>query len=110
RVGEERAAAEAAAERARRPAPAPRPNDRAPKAKGFSTSQRRELDEIPVKIEAGEARLAEIDARMGDPALYRGTTRELAAIQAERAAASKDLDRLYARWEQLEALRAAESG
>ena len=69
--------------------------------------QQRELDEMPARIEAAEKRLAELDVRVADPALYRGPAAERARVEGERAAAAAELERLFARWEKLEALRAA---
>jgi len=64
--------------------------------------ERRELEELPERIEALEARVGELAARLGDPALYRDAGSHPKAVDAERREAQAQLDRAYARWEDLE--------
>jgi ATP-binding cassette subfamily F protein uup len=67
--------------------------------------QQLELDELPARIEAAEEHLAALDARLADPAIWRGPAAERAAVETERASFGEEIQRLYARWEELEALR-----
>jgi len=74
----------------------------APKRK-LSYKQARELEQLPLRIEALEARLATSTAAMNDPSFYQ---REAAAITADNTAMSElqaELDAAYARWAEIEA-------
>jgi ATP-binding cassette subfamily F protein uup len=65
--------------------------------------EKQELAGLPDAIADAEARLAELDARLGDPALYAtGDAREVTLRREETAA---EVKRLYARWEELEGRR-----
>ncbi len=68
--------------------------------------QRKELDELPDKIDAAEQALVAFDERLADPALYAGGAdpARLSKLQSERDAASDNLDTLNARWEELAAI------
>jgi ATP-binding cassette subfamily F protein uup len=101
RVAQERAAAEAEAERLLRPA-APPPRERPARAQKLGSRERRELDEIPGRIEAGEARLAALTETLSDPALWRGPVADRERVQSEHAALAAEVQALYARWEELE--------
>jgi ABC transport system ATP-binding/permease protein len=94
RKKEEAQAREAAASpRAARPAPA---------RKGLSRAERAELDGIVDAIGEAEARVAELEARLGDPEVYaRGD--EVKRVNADLALARDEVVRLNARWEELEA-------
>ena len=62
------------------------------------------------RIEASEARLAQIDRRLSDPDLYaNAASGEAAALAQERAKAAAEVERLVARWEALEAEAAQSS-
>ncbi len=97
-----RRAAEAAA-RAAAP-PEPRRAERAETGKvKLSFKERRELEELPGRIEAAEARKLELDASLSDPALYKGPKDRMLAVQAEARRLEEEIPALYARWEALEA-------
>ncbi|MFZ5660665.1 MAG: ATP-binding cassette domain-containing protein [Pseudomonadota bacterium] len=106
------AARAAAAPKAAPPPAAPKP---APAAAGsggkpkLSFKEKRELDELPGRIEALEARQHEIAGQLADPALYRSAPERAQALQQEAAALGQDLERAYARWEELEAKAGAGS-
>jgi ATP-binding cassette subfamily F protein uup len=101
-------AAEKAARRAddlaARPA-APSPQKSAPKPKRITPWQQKELAEIEARIPGVEAEIAGLDARLADRALYTGKRPEVLAVQARRAELAEELRGLFARWEELEALR-----
>jgi ATP-binding cassette subfamily F protein uup len=108
RLGEERGTTEAAAGRERRAAVVPTPQrERAARPKKLNSKQAAELEALPSKIENAETRVAALDVRIADPALYRGPAAERESVVAERAGVASDLERLYARWEELEAIRAS---
>jgi len=62
----------------------------------------RELEQLPARIEALEARVAELTAAMSDPAFYRRESDAITAHNAALAEAQGELDEAYARWEELE--------
>jgi ATP-binding cassette subfamily F protein uup len=88
-------------------APPPKPAPAAPRAakqKRITPWQQKELDGLPPRITEAEVALAELDARLANPALYVGPKQELDRVRNERARLAADLQTLYARWEELEAL------
>ncbi len=106
----QRAAAAAEAEEAAAPARAPAPAAPAPApprggmGKRLSSREKRELAELPAKIEAEEERLEALNARLADPRTYRELDREaLAALTEEATAMGPAIEALYERWTALEA-------
>jgi len=67
--------------------------------------QQRELDDLEAQIPAREAQLAELDARLSEPALYSGPRAALEEVQCARQRLEQEIAALYTRWEALEALR-----
>jgi len=63
----------------------------------------RELEQLPQRIEALEARIATMTAAMGDPAFFRQDGAAIAAANTELAAVQAELDAAYERWQALEA-------
>jgi ATP-binding cassette subfamily F protein uup len=68
--------------------------------------EQRELEGMEAAIQQGEARQAAAEAALADPASYQQGGAAVAALRAEQAAAQAEVERLYARWQQLEALKA----
>ncbi|MEM9799690.1 MAG: ABC-F family ATP-binding cassette domain-containing protein [Planctomycetota bacterium] len=104
----EREAARLAENRARRAEPAQAPPPEAEsRPKRLTPWQERELGELEGKIAEVEARIAVLDESLVDPALYaQGADPEQPrALQSERETLARDLEALYARWEELEVLR-----
>ena len=69
----------------------------------LSYKDARELEQLPGRIDALEAKLAEMSAAMNDPAFYQ---RDGAAVTAHTQAMSgvqAELDAAYARWQELDA-------
>jgi ATP-binding cassette subfamily F protein uup len=89
------------------PAPAspktPEPR-REPKPRRRTPWQQKELDGLPELITAAESELASLDERLADPGLYTGPKEEIQLVRARREAAQAEVAKLYARWEELEAL------
>ncbi len=98
--------ASARSERARRTTKKPEPRAR---SRRLSTWETRELEALPAQIETADARLEGLSAQLADPALYKGPAAERERVQAEHGVAAAENERLYARWEELEALRDARS-
>jgi ATP-binding cassette subfamily F protein uup len=83
-----------------------------PKAKpaGLSKNEQRELDAIMDKIDEAEGAAAEIEASLGDPALYApgADPQRAAAIRSRLDEARTQAAKLTTRWEELEAKKAAQ--
>jgi ATP-binding cassette subfamily F protein uup len=79
-------------------APAP------PPVRGLSTAERRELAQMEASISAAEERVAEIERTMSLPEVVTDATR-LQELWNALPDAKAEVDRLYARWEELEAKR-----
>ena len=72
------------------------------KAKKIGFKERRELEELPKKIEALEVELARSHEEMASPGYYQRDKVELARSKARLDAALAELAACYARWEALE--------
>ena len=73
-------------------------------AQNLAQERGMELDLLPDRITAAEAEIAALDGRLADPALYTGPKEEIQRVSARRAELQADVERIYARWEELEAL------
>jgi ATP-binding cassette subfamily F protein uup len=104
----EQSAAPAPAASQHRPSAAAHPAPPAPRRPGKLTfKEQRELDGMEAAIEAAEARKVATEAALADPDTYVKTPQQVPALQAELAAALAEVDRLYARWQELQDLRGA---
>jgi ATP-binding cassette subfamily F protein uup len=86
-----------------------RPPSQAPAKKKLGYQENRELAALPDRISALEAEHAALQARLADPALYRGEAAAIKDLQARLGTLDGELAAAYARWEELEA-RAAGAG
>jgi ABC transport system ATP-binding/permease protein len=69
----------------------------------LSFKDQRELDGMEQAIEAAEARKAKAEQALADPASYTGQrAAQMPALQQELDGASAEVDRLYARWQELQ--------
>jgi ATP-binding cassette subfamily F protein uup len=94
--------APASAEPRPRPAPRTEPASAAPKKPGrLSYKDQRELDAMQPAIEAAEAKKADLERRLADPAVV-SNAKELTTLSAELEVASREVERLYERWQALE--------
>jgi ATP-binding cassette subfamily F protein uup len=82
------------------PAPAAAP---AKKPGRLSYKDQRELDGMEAAIEAAEAKKAALEAKLQDPAVF-AKTGEVASLSAELEVATKAVERLYERWQELQTL------
>jgi ATP-binding cassette subfamily F protein uup len=71
----------------------------------LSFKEQRELEGMEGAILAAEERKATLEATLADPETYRKDGAGVARLRAELDAASADVERLYSRWQELEALR-----
>jgi ATP-binding cassette subfamily F protein uup len=70
--------------------------------KKLSYKERRELEELPARIEQIEHEIADLDARIGGVELYREPGAVIAATVERADAARAERDALYQRWDELE--------
>ncbi|MCM2328703.1 MAG: ATP-binding cassette domain-containing protein [Lysobacter sp.] len=85
-----------------------RAGSRAPRRKTkLSFNEARELEQLPAKIGALEREQAALAARLADPAIYQDRSVDLKALNERHAGIEEELLRLLARWEELEAAKAA---
>ncbi len=79
-------------------------NKRAPvqKAKKLSYRQKAELEEVLGSIEKAETLAGELEATLADPELYAERSSEVPAILERQRKTQEDLERLLARWMELE--------
>ncbi|GAB3356040.1 ATP-binding cassette domain-containing protein [Lysobacter tyrosinilyticus] len=75
----------------------------APAKRKLSYKDARELEQLPGRIEALEAKLAELTAAMNDPGFYQRGSDGLNAHNVAMASTQADLDAAYARWAELDA-------
>ncbi len=77
------------------------------KRAALTYGERLELERMMPRIDAAEARVGELEAKLADPSLYEGGGDEATELIAEHKAAKEGLDVLMARWEELEIKREA---
>ncbi|HYG06030.1 MAG TPA: ATP-binding cassette domain-containing protein [Stenotrophomonas sp.] len=77
-------------------------SEAAPARRKLSYKDARELESLPGRIEALEAKLAQMTEAMNDPAFYQRDSAAMAAHTQEMAAAQAELDQAYARWQELD--------
>jgi ATP-binding cassette subfamily F protein uup len=68
----------------------------------LSYKDARELDQLPVRLEALEREQRDLTHRLADPALYRDRAADVKALNERHAEIEAELTRLLARWEELE--------
>jgi ATP-binding cassette subfamily F protein uup len=81
---------------------APAPPSASARPRKRTNRERRELQEIPETLAALEAELDGLHRTMAQADFYRGPPAEIQAATARSAEIPRELDRLYARWEELE--------
>ncbi|MFL6592016.1 MAG: ATP-binding cassette domain-containing protein [Luteimonas sp.] len=87
--------------------PLPKPGAAAkpqlPARRKRSFNETRELEALPLRIEALETQLAALTAQMNEPAFYQRDASAITTHHARVAEMQAQLDDAYARWEKLEA-------
>jgi ATP-binding cassette subfamily F protein uup len=102
------AAAAKAEEKKATPPPAPA---KTAKARKLSFKEARELEGIEAQIHALEAEATRIEGLFADPDFFRKNASQVNQLTHDLDAAKESVIRLYARWEELEAIKlAAEKG
>jgi ATP-binding cassette subfamily F protein uup len=79
------------------------------KPRKLSFKEARELEGMETQIHAVDEEIARIEGLFASPAFHRTHATQTRQLNADLAAAKEKLTRLYARWEELEAIRAASS-
>ena len=77
------------------------------KAPKLSSKEKAELDALPQRIEALETEQAALTGKLADPAFYAERAAEVPAIKARLEAIETETHTVFARWEELEAIKAA---
>lgn len=85
----------------------PKKGERSARPRKLNNRERAELDALPGRIEALEAEQSELTARIADPAFYQREPGAAPAVRARLEAIEGELTQAFARWEELEAVRAA---
>ncbi|WP_221029327.1 ATP-binding cassette domain-containing protein [Actomonas aquatica] len=78
-----------------------------PKPRKLNGKEKAELEALPAKIEALEAEQAELTGKLADPAFYAEKAAEVPAIKARLDAIEEETLEVFARWEELEAIKTA---
>jgi ATP-binding cassette subfamily F protein uup len=86
------------AQRAKAAAPALATSDRR-----LSWKEKKELEGMEATILQAEERKAALEAKLSDPALYQKAAAEAAALSQRLQELNLDIERLYERWQELEA-------
>jgi ATP-binding cassette subfamily F protein uup len=90
---------------AEKPASKPRETPIAAPSTRLTYAERLELDALEPTIEAAEAKVARIEARLSDPATYEAGTDLGRTLTDDLPKARAEVERLMARWEELESKR-----
>jgi ATP-binding cassette subfamily F protein uup len=93
-----------------KPAPDAKAKPRDDKPKKFLNRDQRELTELPDRVEKLEAERDALAKKLEDPELYKKSHDILRDLRDRLAAQEKSIEEAYARWEELEALRASLAG
>ncbi|MBI4798279.1 MAG: ATP-binding cassette domain-containing protein [Desulfarculus sp.] len=72
--------------------------------RGLSFQQRRDLEDLPRRIEDMEREQALLLNKVADPALYAKAGRQVTAISARLAELESEMEEAFAQWEELERL------
>ncbi|GEP44545.1 ABC-F family ATP-binding cassette domain-containing protein [Brevifollis gellanilyticus] len=78
-----------------------------PKPRKLSFKESRELETIEADILAAEEKVQSIDVILNDPSFYITRSQEASDMSEQLDLAKAEVIRLYARWEELEAIKAA---
>ncbi len=77
------------------------------KARKLSFKEQRELEGMEEQIHAVEAEVARIEGLFAQPDFFRKHATQINQLTAELETAKENVTKLYARWEELESIRAA---
>jgi ATP-binding cassette subfamily F protein uup len=78
------------------------PKPKKPKPTKLGYMQKRELNELPQKIDALELKQKDLYTIMSDPRFYKKDKAEIARLKADLDRVEKEIETAYFRWEELE--------
>ncbi len=81
-----------------------RRHSESPKERKLGYMEKRELQDLPQKIDALEAEQKELCAWMADPLFYKKEKSEITRMRTRLAQVEQDIEKAYLRWEALEAI------
>jgi len=84
----------------------PKPGTRPSRKLGYM--QKREMQDLPQKIEALESTQKELFAILSDPLFYKKEKDEIAGIKSNLDRVEREIESAYRRWEELETLKSQE--
>ncbi|HBN09772.1 MAG TPA: energy-dependent translational throttle protein EttA [Cyanobacteria bacterium UBA8530] len=82
----------------------------APKSRKLSFKEVKELEEIELRIEKDEQEVALLEQNLEDPSLYAERGEEVPLLIARLDQAKVQVEELYGRWQELEAIRTGDRG
>ena len=82
------------------------PAERTRKPGKLSFKEQRELEGMEALILAAEERKSALEATLADPATYQKDGASVARLRGELEGVTAEVERLYARWQELEGIRA----
>ncbi|MGK7296312.1 MAG: ATP-binding cassette domain-containing protein [Candidatus Wenzhouxiangella sp. M2_3B_020] len=82
----------------------PRAGPRQARPRKLSYKLARELERLPGRLEALEARMAELTRTLNDPDFYERAPNDIAEVNAAVSQLQAEIDAAYARWEVIEAM------
>ncbi len=80
---------------------------RAPKPRKLNSKEKQELEALPTKIETLESEQAELTEKLADPDFYAAKAAEVPAVKARLDEIETETLEVFARWEELEAIKTA---
>ena len=101
--------AAAAGDEEEAPAPPPPPPAAKP-ARKLSFKQKHELEQLPARIEQLEQELEALHQKLADPAFFKSAGDEVRRASERAEKIPPELETAYARWQELEQIRAEEAG
>ena len=70
--------------------------------------QKREMQDLPQKIEALESEQKELFAILSDPLFYKKEKDEITGVKSDLDRVEREIETAYRRWEELEAMKSQE--
>ncbi|MDH3454388.1 MAG: ABC transporter ATP-binding protein, partial [Desulfuromonadales bacterium] len=74
------------------------------RSRKLTFKEKHELEALPLRIDELETEVAELHAKMADPAFYRSAGTQVATTTARLETVEAELAATYARWEELDSL------
>src|SRR5262249_46506040 len=87
--------------------PEARPEGKRPERRRLSFREQQELAGMEAAITEAEARVAELEAQLADPAIYKDRGAEVPGLTSALAAAKQAVEALFERWQVLSELEQA---